>query len=520
MKGKSFRRLTTFVLVLATILSLCGVNTTVADAKSKGSVVLLRPTGKYLLEGFSLTESMVRKTVKATENGKSIRFSVKKKQTGIGKTIKPSKKGKKKLTVRVNGRSVSVSVKVNYMTDLYLKKTKLILVEGEKFQEKNFRKNSTVMAGYQKGKDKKFANYKIKAAKTVKANKKGLFPVTISYAGKNDSFKKTIYLKVVKKATSTTTPTPTPPTIVPTKEPTPSPTATPSEEPTPTATVTPSEEPTPTATVTPSEEPTPTATVTPSEEPTPTATVTPSEEPTPTATATPSEEPTPTPTATVFHKLNLNGAEVIRYEDGKMNAKGEFSYNTHIWVKSVIPLGQKFTKYSDERGEILSYDEIYDFRLKGPMTVTANFSSVEEEKKPTVHFTGQGIEVFPALKTVMIYLSIEIPEGFEKQEYGFIYSSENLSEDEMTLENAKKVKDESSSTTGSADFTYSARFNNQAIWDAGEYRYFRPYGIVKDKNGDLITIYGSIKSAHLTLSQQAIYGPVQQSTYGPIQQAA
>ena len=475
MKGKSFRRLTTFVLVLATILSLCGVNTTVADAKSKGSVVLLKPTGKYLLEGFSLTESMVRKTVKATENGKSIRFSVKKKQTGIGKTIKPSKKGKKKLTVRVNGRSVSASVKVNYMTDLYLKKTKLIVVEEEKFQEKNFRKNSTVMAGYQKGKDKKFTNYKIKAAKTVKANKKGLFPVTISYAGKNDSFKKTIYLKVVKKATSTTTPTPTPPTIVPTREPTPPPTATPSEE------------------------------------PTPTATVTPSEEPTPTATATPSEEPTPTPTATVFHKLTLNGAEVIRYEDGKMNAKGEFSYNTHIWVKSVIPLGQKFTKYSDERGEILSYDEIYDFRLKGPMTVTANFSSVEEEKKPTVHFTGQGIEVFPALKTVMIYLSIEIPEGFEKQEYGFIYSSENLSEDEMTLENAKKVKDESSSTTGSADFTYSARFNNQAIWDAGEYRYFRPYGIVKDKNGDLITIYGSIKSAHLTLSQQAIYDPIQQA---------
>ncbi len=497
MKGKKLSRLTVFLLVLATTLSLCGVNTTVADAKSKGSAVLLKATGKYLLEGFSLTESMVRKTVKATENGKPIRFSVKKKLTGIGTKIKPSKKGKKKLTVRVYGRSVSVYVKVNYMTDLYLKKTKLVLVEKEKFSEKNFRKTSTIMAEYQKGKDKKFANYKIKAAKTVKANKKGFFPVTISYKGKNDTFEKTIYIKVVKKAPSTATPTPTPPTIVPTKEPTP----------TATATVTPSEEPTPTAT----------ATVTPSEEPIPTATatVTPSEEPTPTATATvtPSEEPTPTPTATVtpFHKLTLNGAEVIRYEDGKMNAKGEFSENTHIWVKSVIPLGQKFTKYSNEEGEILSFDEIYDFRLKGAMTITANFSSVEEEKKPIVHFTGQGIEVIPELKTVVIYLSIEIPVGFEKQEYGFIYSPEDLSEDEMTIENAKKVKDESSSTTGSADFTYTARFNNQAIWDAGEYRYFRPYGIVKDKDGNLITIYGSIKSAHLTLPQQVVYGPVQQA---------
>lgn len=483
MKGKKLSRLTVFLLVLATTLSLCGVNTTVADAKSKGSAVLLKATGKYLLEGFSLTESMVRKTVKATENGKPIRFSVKKKLTGIGTKIKPSKKGKKKLTVRVYGRSVSVYVKVNYMTDLYLKKTKLVLVEKEKFSEKNFRKTSTIMAEYQKGKDKKFANYKIKAAKTVKANKKGFFPVTISYKGKNDTFEKTIYIKVVKKAPSTATPTPTPPTIVPTKEPTP----------TATATVTPSEEPTPTAT----------ATVTPSEEPIPTAT----------ATVTPSEEPTPTPTATVtpFHKLTLNGAEVIRYEDGKMNAKGEFSENTHIWVKSVIPLGQKFTKYSNEEGEILSFDEIYDFRLKGAMTITANFSSVEEEKKPIVHFTGQGIEVIPELKTVVIYLSIEIPVGFEKQEYGFIYSPEDLSEDEMTIENAKKVKDESSSTTGSADFTYTARFNNQAIWDAGEYRYFRPYGIVKDKNGNLITIYGSIKSAHLTLPQQVVYGPVQQA---------
>ena len=54
----------------------------------------------------------------------------------------------------------------------------------------------------------------------------------------------------------------------------------------------------------------------------------------------------------------------------------------------------------------------------------------------------------------------------------------------------KKIIDEESTTIGSADFTYDARFPNQAIWDAGAYRYFRPFGIVKDKNGNTKTIYG------------------------------
>ena len=142
MKGRLFRRLAAFAVILA-ILG-CTGNTSVADAKA--SVITVKATGVSLREGFILTKKMAKKVAKVKVNGKSVNFSVKRSQ--IGKKITPSSKGKKKLTLKVNGISKSLSVKVNYMTDLYLKQLKLVLVEDSNFLEKNFRNASTFMASY------------------------------------------------------------------------------------------------------------------------------------------------------------------------------------------------------------------------------------------------------------------------------------------------------------------------------------------------------------------------------------
>ena len=386
MKGKSISRIA-FMLVLATILSTCGVNIPVADAKAKTKVtcnckycrVKIKATGKSLREGFTLSKKMVKSVSKVTRKGKKVNnYTVKQ----IGKKIKAASKKKKtmKLSYKVGSVSKSKSVKVNCMTALYVRQTKLTFLEyGSIFSEKSFREDTIVMASFEKGKDQKFKNYDIKAARTVTGNK---FTVTVIFYGIKKRFSAKISIPVLK--TTVVRPTPTPvPTVKPTPKPTP--TATPSEEPTPT----------PTATATPSEEPTPT----------PTATATPSEEPTPTPTATPtpSEEPTPTPNSFANLTIVRTGGEGnVSFNNNLCNfsndtvtvkvVKGNCTLSAHNTST------QKFVRWVDTNTkQELSTNLTLSIEVDSDRSITAVFETlypvtVKRVGKGMVLFNGEPLE--------------------------------------------------------------------------------------------------------------------------------
>ncbi len=539
MKGKFFSRLIALVLALA-----MGFNTPVASASVEAKVanvevkvvkggsikhasickcpyclMKLKKTGKLLHEGSEISKPKVKKVVKLIYNGKlSNNWTVKQK----GNVVKYSKKGYK-ITIKKGNTQKSIYVAVNRMMRLYVKSCKqLPLMEGSNFSEADFRKTLDVWAQYRKGEDKSVTTYKVVASKKVTANSKGNFNITIKFG----KLKDIIAIPVIRKS-ATPKPTiqpsmaPTPsasiePTTSPIASPTVSPSIKPSTAPTPSATdstsnppiiiIVPTSNPTATPSVTPSASPTtsPTATpsVTPSASPTTSPTATPSVTPSASPTATPSVTPSATPEPK-FHPVTLNGLEILRYTEGTMNKDGQFSENTRIWVKAIIPKGQNFANITNGKDEVITFEEVYDFRVKGEITLTANFSRVPVVKEPIVHFTRDKdplFDLFPDLRTVRLYISIEIPDGYEKMEYGFVYATNELPDDQMIIGVAKKVVDISSVTTGSADFTFDARFKPEA-WDAGEYRYFRPYGIVRDSNGNVRTIYGSsILAVHLSMS--------------------
>ncbi len=206
---KTFALFLTLVLVFTMV---CG-NTSYAAASGSKKVTKLtvNTTGTMLNEGQVLTKTMLKKSLKVTaklKNGKT-----KKKYTSysckqIGKTIKPDSKGKYKVILKAGSAKKTVSIKVNRIQKIYVKKCSLKLTEGAKFDAKAFKKAVTVYADYKKGADKKLTTYTITAPKVVTADSKGKFVVTLKYGSK----KTTVAVPVEKKPTteepSTEKPTP------------------------------------------------------------------------------------------------------------------------------------------------------------------------------------------------------------------------------------------------------------------------------------------------------------------------
>ncbi len=182
---KTFALFLTLVLVFTMV---CG-NTSYAAASGSKKVTKLtvKTTGTMLNEGQVLTKTMLKKSLKVTaklKNGKT-----KKKYTSysckqIGKTIKPDSKGKYKVTLKAGSAKKTVSIKVNRIQKIYVKKCSLKLTEGAKFDTKAFKKAVTVYADYKKGADKKLTTYTITAPKVVTADSKGKFVVTLKYGSK------------------------------------------------------------------------------------------------------------------------------------------------------------------------------------------------------------------------------------------------------------------------------------------------------------------------------------------------
>ena len=381
-KGKC--RILTFVLALAMILS----TTTLSSAKSLycdcycqcSCNIQVKKTSIILREGEILSKKKAKKVLKVTKNGKKVKnFEVKQE----GQVIK-AKSGKYKLTIAVGKKEASVKVNVNPIKKIYIKQSKqLPLVEGTKFSISTFKKKTVVMADYKKGSDKKITTYKVTAGKTVKANSKGEFAITVKYGKHKDKISVPIIKTIsTQKPIPTTAPTVEPtevptaiPTVEPTTEPTEVPTATPSVEPT----IEPTEVPTATPTVEPTTEPTEAPTATSTVAPTVTPSVEPTAEPTKVPTATPTVEPTEEPF--VVLTVGRKGAGEVIVNNSACNFTSD-NVATKKVVKGNCKLiatntsEYKFVRWISSNGSELSINPIYSMEVNSDSEVIAVFEKI------------------------------------------------------------------------------------------------------------------------------------------------
>lgn len=191
-----------------------------------------------------------------------------------------------------------------------------------------------------------------------------------------------------------------------------------------------------------------------------------------------------------YYTVNITGGEIVSGEitDGKV------SEGAHMYIKATVPEGKAFAGWTDADGNIQSYEEEYDFYVTSDVTLIATFSDEEIEAEPVVHFTGSKYELYPDDYGVRLYMASEIPEGYTKIEWGFLYTAKELSESEMVVGGtAKSVIN--SSGAGNADWIYDARFPASA-WEAGKTVKIRIYATVSSAEGTK-TIYSEILSVKL-----------------------
>lgn len=370
------------ILVLVLVLAMTKLSTnTVSSAKilycdsycQCRCNIQVKKTGVSLREGEMLSKKKVKKVLKVTRNGKKVKnFNI----NETGKVVK-AKNGKYKLTISVGKRKVSTRVNVNPIKKIYIKQSKqLPLVEGTKFSISTFKKKTVVMADYKKGSDKKITTYKVTAAKTVKANSKGEFVITVKYGKHKDK----ISVPVVKTQTTAQMKFPTAtPTVKPTAKPTEVPTATPTVEPT----VEPTEVPTATPTVEPTEVPTAIPTVEPTAKPTEVPTATPTVEPTVKPTEAPTATPTVEPTEEPFVVLTVSrtGAGQVTVNNSSCDFTDD-NFATEKVVKGTCKLvatntsEYKFVRWIDSNSSELSINPTYEIDVNSDTTVTAVFEKV------------------------------------------------------------------------------------------------------------------------------------------------
>ncbi len=210
---RRFQKTCALFLTLVLVFTMVCGNTSYAAASGSKKVTKLtvKTTGTMLNEGQVLTKTTLKKSLKVTaklKNGKTKKKYASYSCKQIGKTIKPDSKGKYKVTLKAGAVKKTVSIKVNRIQKIYVKKCSLKFTEGAKFDVKAFKKAVTVYADYKKGADKKLTTYTITAPKVVTADSKGKFVVTLKYGSK----KTTVAVPVEKKPTteepSTEKPTP------------------------------------------------------------------------------------------------------------------------------------------------------------------------------------------------------------------------------------------------------------------------------------------------------------------------
>lgn len=203
------------------------------------------------------------------------------------------------------------------------------------------------------------------------------------------------------------------------------------------------------------------------------------------------DDPTP------YHEVIIHGGWLTSI-DGEVKDGNKFSYGTCATAKPEIPEGKYFHWWTDKDGNIVSYQEQYKFYVTGPIELIAVFGDESQvEKKPLVSFTGPKYQLYPDNYVLRFMSYLEIPEGYEKVEWGILYTNKDLSEKEMMVGGSAFVVKNDDSTNKN---TWVANIKlSSGAWEAKTQVKARLYATVKGVKGTT-TIYSPIESLQLNLN--------------------
>lgn len=170
-------------------------------------------------------------------------------------------------------------------------------------------------------------------------------------------------------------------------------------------------------------------------------------------------------------------------------------------------MAKKFAYWSSdaEGTNILSYDKSYFIRISGNVTLYANYKDETEEveAKPAIAVTNVYRNVVDGKSKLSFEVTRSVPEGYELQEQGVIYTtSSSYKDNEASMViGAEGVRIATSSDKlNNGVFTMNINVTGKETTVV----YLKGYVIVKDsKTGNLETIYTTMEgTSYKTTIQQ------------------
>ena len=211
------------------------------------------------------------------------------------------------------------------------------------------------------------------------------------------------------------------------------------------------------------------------------------------------EEDTTTYTVTVNYNTNDSSQNADTYADEKIGD------TLTVTAKDIS--GKKFAYWSSdaEGTNILSYDKSYFIRISGNVTLYANYKDETEEveAKPAIAVTNVYRNVVDGKSKLSFEVTRSVPEGYELQEQGVIYTtSSSYKDNEASMViGAEGVRIATSSDKlNNGVFTMNINVTGKETTVV----YLKGYVIVKDsKTGNLETIYTTMEgTSYKTTIQQ------------------
>ncbi len=200
----------------------------------------------------------------------------------------------------------------------------------------------------------------------------------------------------------------------------------------------------------------------------------------------------------VYYSVNVESGTIISVDGTPLQdttTSGSYKPTQAIKVKAEdAPDGQKFAYWQNEKGEIVFYNEYYEFYLSDNHTYTAVFvdENEEVESKAIVAITSKSYD--ESTKKFTTVAEYAVPTGCTIVTAGTLLTTDTsvgTSPEGFTVDTAevKSVKDYEES-----GYDYLRRTVNKGSVNYGDIWFARAYLVYRDANGNIYEVYGDIIS--------------------------
>jgi hypothetical protein len=195
---------------------------------------------------------------------------------------------------------------------------------------------------------------------------------------------------------------------------------------------------------------------------------------------------------TVMYTVTVSGGAITQPTELAGQTEVTVENGTHLYATADVPEGKVFNYWTDQNGNKLSNDKVFECYVNSDKTIIAVCSDVEVEAEPIVYFNDNG-EVSVKDSAIKFNLSSRIPSSYTKLEWGILltpYDDVTLTYDLNNADIMVLTDDGTTKTSNDADLRYTFT-SDSSLFTCFDTMYACVYAKIQDNTGTTI-IYSNV----------------------------